>query len=229
MNPLIVALDVDNQQEATELASLLSPSVGGFKVGLQLLMGRGPAVVESIAEFGRPVFVDAKLHDIPNTVYKAARALSARGARWVSVHALGGPAMVRAAVDGSKEESEGETGVLAVTILTSIDSAMMTELGIIGTLDDRISSYASMVAHAGVEGVVCSVHECALVRKVVPETLVFTPGIRNPGQPSHDHARVASPAAAIAAGADYLIVGRSVIDADDPAKAAEAVLSEIRG
>ena len=137
--------------------------------------------------------------------------------------------MVRAAVDGLNEGSQGQAGVLAVTILTSIEPATMAFLGITGTIDDRVGSYAAMAAQAGAEGVVCSVHECAIVRKVVPEVQVFTPGIRNQGQPSHDQARVASPTAAVAAGADYLIVGRSVIGADDPVEAAETLLAEIRG
>ena len=229
MNPLIVALDVDTEQEATALARRLSSSVGGFKVGLQLLMGAGPGVIESIAEFGQPVFADAKIHDIPNTAYQAARALGTRGARWVSVHALGGPRMVRAAVDGLNEGSEGQAGVLAVTVLTSIDLATMVHLGIAGTIGARVSSYAAMVAQAGAEGVVCSARECAIVREAAPEIRLFTPGIRSQGQPSQDQARVVSPAAAVAAGADFLIVGRPVTDADDPLEAAETILSEIRG
>ena len=229
MNPLIVALDVDTEKEATALARLLSASVGGFKVGLQLLMGIGTGVIESIAEFGQPVFADAKLHDIPNTAYQASQALGTRGARWVTVHTLGGPEMVRAAVEGLNEGSEGTAGVLAVTILTSIDPATMAQLGITGTIDDRVSSYAAMVVQAGAEGVVCSAHECAIVRRVAPDIRVFTPGIRNQGQPSHDQARVVSPLEAVAAGADFLIVGRAVTDADDPVEAAETMLSEIRG
>lgn len=229
MNPLIVALDVDTEQEATAMARLLSPSVRGFKVGLQLLMGTGPGVIESIAALGQPIFADAKLHDIPNTVYQAAHALGARGSRWVTVHTLGGPEMIRAAVDGLNDGSDGKGGVLAVTILTSIDLGSMAQLGISGTIDDRVSLYSAMAAQAGAEGVVCSAHECAIVRKVAPDITVFTPGIRSQGQPSHDQARVASPLEALSAGADFLVVGRAVTDADDPVGAAEAMLSEIRG
>ncbi len=229
MNRLIVALDVDTEQEAITLARLLRPSVGGFKVGLQLLMGAGPRVVESVAELGRPVFVDAKLHDIPNTVHMAVRALGARGARWVTVHATGGPAMVKAAVDGINEGSEGEAGILVVTILTSIDRQTMSLLGIDGTTEERVGSYAAMAQQQGAEGVVCSVRECASVRRIAPDIRLFTPGIRKPGDPVHDQARVATPAAAVAAGADYLVIGRAVTEAEDPVEAAEAILSEIRG
>ena len=228
MNPLIIALDVDTEEEAMSLARLLAPAVGGFKVGLQLLMGPGPDVIESISRFGKPVFADAKLHDIPNTAHQAAKALGRRGARWVTVHALGGPEMVGAAVEGLNEGSEGKAGVLAVTILTSLGPASITELGISGTIDERVGSYASMAAQAGAEGVVCSAHECPIVKKVAPDIRVFTPGIRTQSQPSHDQARVVRPAVAIAAGADYLVVGRAVTDADDPVRAADAMLSEIR-
>ena len=229
MNRLIVALDVDSEEEAIALARLLGSSVGGFKVGLQLLMGVGPRVVESVAELGRPVLVDAKLHDIPNTVRMAARALGARGTRWLTVHATGGPAMVQAAVDGIQEGSEGEAGILVVTILTSIDAQTMSLLGMEGTPEERVGSYAAMADGAGAEGVVCSVGECAGVRAIAPDIRLFTPGIRKPSDPVHDQARVATPAAAVAAGADYLVIGRPVIQAEDPVKAAKAIISEIGG
>jgi orotidine-5'-phosphate decarboxylase len=226
---LIIALDVDTEGQAIELARRLEPAADGFKVGLQLLMAAGPRVVDSVAEVGRPIFVDAKLHDIPNTVKQAARGLGARGARWVTVHSAGGPAMIRAAVDGLNETSRSEAGVLAVTILTSIDPTTMSLLGIAGTLEERVASYASMALQAGAEGVVCSVGECSVLRKALPGVRLFTPGIRGPGQTSHDQARVDTPAAAAAAGADFLVVGRAVTEADDPFEAARAILLEIRG
>lgn len=228
--PLLVALDLPTAEEAVRLAARLAPVVGGFKVGLELLMGPGPAVVAAVRELGRPVFVDAKLHDIPNTVERAARALGRLGARWVTVHAAGGDAMVAAAVAGLSEGSGGAlAGVLAVTVLTSLDAAALTRVGFQGTPARQVTRLARVAAAAGAEGVVCSVRELGDVSQVAPDLLRVTPGIRPEGtRGKDDQVRIATPEEAIRRGADLLVVGRPITRHPDPVAAAEAIAAASR-
>lgn len=223
VNPVLVALDFSTSADALDVARTVAPYVGGFKVGLELLMGEGPDAVSKVVALGAPVFVDAKLHDIPSTVEEAARAIGARGARWVTVHASGGAEMVEAAVAGLGEGSEGNAGVLAVTVLTSIDEPTLRSLGVNRDLGDQVAGMASLASNAGAEGVICSVHEIGIAKQVAPELLAITPGIRLAGGESHDQKRVATPEEAMAAGADYLVVGRSITRAEDLGAAARAV------
>lgn len=226
-NPLIVALDFSEARPAVEMARTLASHVGGFKVGLELLMGPGPATVAAVRELGRPVFVDAKLHDIPNTVRRAAANLGAIGARWVTVHGAGGRAMLEAAVEGLREESgHEEAGILAITVLTSLTGADLAATGVQGSPGRQVARIARLAAGAGVEGVVCSVKELGDVAQVAPELVRVTPGIRPGGAEAHDQARVASPGEALRRGADWLVVGRSITRADDPVQAALAILAE---
>ena len=227
-NPLLVALDLPTAEEAVRLAERLAPHVGGFKVGLELLMGPGPATVAAIRQFGRPVFADAKLADIPNTVAAAARQLSALGARWVSVHATGGLEMMRAAVAGLAEGARGNpTGVLAVSVLTSLDGGHLGSVGISGTVGKQTARLARLAAEAGVEGMVCAVRELGDVRQVAPDLLRVTPGIRPAGSEPDDQARVATPLEAVKRGANLLVVGRPITRSKDPVAAARAIALEL--
>jgi orotidine-5'-phosphate decarboxylase len=227
VSPLIVALDVPTQSEAADLARLLQPYVGGFKVGLELLMGEGPAAVSRVIEVGSPVFVDAKLHDIPNTVARAARRLGEIGARWVTVHASGGEEMVRVATEALAESSEGRAGALAVTVLTSLDQNGLATTGVERILGDQVAAMAELGARAGAEGVVCAVTEAPLVKESGLDLTIVTPGIRPAGAESSDQRRVATPGAAIEAGADLLVVGRPITAAPDPVAAAITIAGEI--
>lgn len=227
MSPLIVALDVPTQEEALKLARLLQPHVGGFKVGLELLMGEGPAAVSRVIELGSPVFVDAKLHDIPNTVARAARRLGAIGARWVTVHASGGEEMVRVATEALAESSEGKAGALAVTVLTSLDQDVLAATGVDRNLGDQVAAMAELGARAGAEGVVCAVTEAPRVKGLGLDLTIVTPGIRPAGEESSDQRRVATPGAAVEAGVDLLVVGRPITAAPDPVAAASTIAGEI--
>ncbi|HEX7099753.1 MAG TPA: orotidine-5'-phosphate decarboxylase [Acidimicrobiia bacterium] len=227
-NPVIVALDYGEARAAVETAKLLAPHVGAFKVGLELLTGPGPATVAAIRELGLPVFVDAKLHDIPNTVRRAARNLGAIGARWVTAHAAGGTAMLEAAVEGLEDGAAGHpAGILAITVLTSLTGADLAATGITGTTGKQVARLSKLAAAAGAEGVVCSVRELGDVAQVAPELKRVTPGIRPSGGDTHDQARVSSPAEAIRRGADWLVVGRSITRAPDPVSAAVGIAEEI--
>ncbi|MFO7292557.1 MAG: orotidine-5'-phosphate decarboxylase [Actinomycetes bacterium] len=228
-NPVIVALDYPEARAAVETARLLAPHVGGFKVGLELLTGPGPATVAAIREIGLPVFVDAKLHDIPNTVRRAARNLGAIGARWVTAHAAGGAAMLEAAREGLEEGAAGHTaGILAITVLTSLTGADLAATGVSGSPGRQVARLSRLAAGAGVEGVVCSVKELGDVAQVAPGLTRVTPGIRPSGADTHDQARVESPAEAIRRGADWLVIGRAITRASDPVTAAVAIADEIR-
>lgn len=220
-NPLIVALDFPDARTAIDVAKELLPHVGAFKVGLELLMGPGPATVAALRELGLPVFVDAKLHDIPNTVRRSARNLGSLGARWVTVHGAGGKAMMEAAREGLAEGAAGHpAGVLAITVLTSLSGADLATTGITGSPGRQVARIAKLADSAGLEGVVCSVKELGDVAQVAPDLVKVTPGIRAEGGASDDQARVASPSEAIRRGADWLVIGRSITRADDPVQAA---------
>lgn len=227
-NPIIAALDVSEARAALDLARRLLPHVGGFKVGLELLMGPGPAAIAAVAGLGKPVFADAKLHDIPNTVARAARALGAVGARWVTVHGTGGGAMLEAAASGLRQGAGGhEAGILVVTVLTSLSAADMAAVGLAGTPGRQVARVAKVAASSGAEGVVCSVQELGDVAQVAPQLVRITPGIRARSDHNDDQARVATPGEAIRRGADWIVVGRSLTRATDPAAAAEAMLEEL--
>lgn len=228
MSTFLVALDVPGEKEAIGLAELLAPHVGGFKVGLELLMGEGPGIVRRVVSLGLPVFVDAKLHDIPNTVERAAERIGETGARWVTVHASGGSEMMQAAVGALRSASDG-TGVLAITVLTSLDTPGLATIGVGSDLPTQVESLSRLAAMSGVEGVVCAVPEAAAVKDLGLDLVVATPGIRPAGSEVGDQKRVAAVSAAIEAGADLLVVGRPVTAARDPEGAAKAIAEEIEG
>jgi orotidine-5'-phosphate decarboxylase len=220
---IIVALDLDTAEGAVRLAKQLAPYVGAFKVGLGLLHSVGPGIVTALVDVGKPVFADAKLHDIPSQVGAAARRFGRLGVRWVTAHVSGGEAMLRAASEGLAETSAGHAGILGVTVLTSIDQETLSAIGI-GTSPGKLVSKMSRVAAvAGCEGVVCSPQELAVVGSVAPDLLRVTPGVRPAGAALGDQRRVMTPHEALERGADWLVIGRPITAADDPVDAAVAL------
>jgi orotidine-5'-phosphate decarboxylase len=223
-NRICAALDFGAWEQAEPFARAIAPAVGMLKVGLELFVAEGPAVVRAAAALGRPVFLDLKLHDIPNTVEGAARSAAATGASLLTVHASGGAEMIRAAVRGAG----GRVRVLAVTVLTSIDSAALETIGLAGPPEAAVVRLARLAAGAGAGGLVCSPHEVAQVRAAVgPGPLLVVPGVRPPGAAKGDQARVATPAEAVRAGADVIVVGRPLRDAADPVAAARDIAASL--
>jgi orotidine-5'-phosphate decarboxylase len=219
---IFVALDTPERERALDLAARLAGKVGGFKVGLEAFVALGPSIVHDIAASGLPVFLDLKLHDIPNTVAGAAASASRLGASFLTVHALGGVEMMRRAVEAFPSAS-----ILAVTILTSHDDESLRRLGIAGPPGDAVARLSALAKEAGTGGIVCSPLEIAGARKAHPEATIVVPGIRPAGAAENDQARIATPAAAVRAGADRLVIGRPITQAADPAAAAEEIAREI--
>jgi len=218
------ALDFGSWAEAEPFARRIAPHVGMLKVGLELFTAEGPPVVRAAAALGRPVFLDLKLHDIPATVEGAARSAAATGAALLTIHAAGGPQMVEAAVRGGA----GKLRILAVTVLTSLDAATLERIGLSGPPEAAVVRLARLAVAAGAGGLVCSPQEVAAVRAAVgPEPLLVVPGVRPAGAAVGDQARVATPAQAVRAGADVIVVGRPLRDAPDPVAAAQAIAREL--
>jgi len=227
-NPVLVALDLASAEEAVRLATRLKPVVGGFKVGLELLTGPGPGVVAALRRLELPIFVDAKLHDIPNTVRAGARQLGGWGARWVSVHSGGGRIMIEAAVEGLDAGAGGHpAGILAITVLTSLDAGQLAATGVTGSPGRQVARLTRLAAQAGVEGVVCAPAELGDVAQVAPGLVRVTPGIRPTGVSNDDQTRTATPQEAIRRGADYLVIGRPITRAPDPYAAAERIAADL--
>ena len=220
---LIVALDVSTASAARDLVATIGGAAGVYKVGLQLFTAEGPDFVRELVGSGKKVFLDLKLHDIPNTVAKATKSASSLGVHMLTVHAAGGSEMLRAAV-----EAAGSTAILGVTVLTSFDETDLRETGITASISDQVMRMGSLAKEAGCRGVVSSARETALIRKALGSDLaIVNPGIRPAGAGVNDQERVATPASAIAAGATYIVVGRPITQADDPARAAENIVLEM--
>jgi orotidine-5'-phosphate decarboxylase len=228
MNPrdrLIVALDVDNKERAQVLVDELGPHVGMFKVGKELFTAEGPQVVRSIVEGGGNVFLDLKFHDIPNTVAKAVGTAAQLGAFFVTLHITGGRAMLEAAASALPAEG---TQLLGVTVLTSHTDASLMETGMRGTVVETVRQLARLAHESGIDGVVCSPHEIALVREIAGDDMVIvTPGIRPKGAAKGDQARVTTPGEALRLGCDYIVVGRPITEAASPSDAARAIVDEL--
>jgi orotidine-5'-phosphate decarboxylase len=228
---LIVALDVPDAASALALVGQLEKSCHWFKVGLELFVAAGPAVIEPLVARGHSVFLDLKLHDIPNTVAGAVRSAAALGVKMMTLHAAGGPLMLaaaHAALDGVAEPPE----LLAVTVLTSMDQAQVTAVGLPRSPAEQVELLARMGLEAGIRGFVCSPREVASLRALTgPEGVLVIPGIRPAGAAAgdrnDDQKRIATPADALRQGASYLVVGRPITQAPDPADAAEAILKEM--
>jgi orotidine-5'-phosphate decarboxylase len=217
---LCAALDFGSWSAAEAFARAVAPEVGMLKVGLELFVAEGPPAVRAAAALGRPVFLDLKLHDIPNTVEGAARSAARSGAALLTVHAGGGADMIAAAVRGAGREVR----VLAVTVLTSLDGATLAAIGLAGPPEAAVVRLARLAVTAGAGGLVCSPLEVAAVRAAVgPGPLLVVPGVRPAGASRGDQSRVATPEAAVRDGADVLVLGRPLRDAPDPAAAARAI------
>jgi orotidine-5'-phosphate decarboxylase len=226
-NPIIVALDVPTAEQAVEIAQLVSPHVGAFKIGLSLLHGPGPATIDALVRLGKPVFADAKLHDIPSQVRAAAERLGNHGARWVTAHVSGGIDMLQAAVEGLEVGAGGAgAGVLGVSVLTSLAKQDLERVGIQRSPGQLVGKMAKVAAAARCEGLVCSPQELNVVAQAAPGLLRVTPGIR-PTDADDDQARTATPIDAIEKGASLLVIGRPITQAADPAAAAAAILADI--
>lgn len=221
---LIVALDVSTAREAQELVSKIGDAAGLYKVGLQLFAAEGPGIVRDLISSGRKVFLDLKLHDIPNTVSHATKHAASLGARMLTVHASGGAAMLRAA----SEAAAGRLTLLAVTVLTSMTDEDLQEVGIAGPVIDQALRLATLARAEGFGGIVSSPREAAQLRKMLGDGFaIVTPGVRPSGADLNDQQRVATPAEAISAGASHVVVGRPITHAADPAKAASAIVQEL--
>ncbi len=222
---LIVALDVAGAAQAEALVEGLRGVASLFKVGNQLFTAAGPDFVRGLTSRGASVFLDLKYHDIPNTVASAVAAAASLGVSLVDVHALGGLEMMRAAVAARQG---ADTRLLAITVLTSHDEASLARLGLSGGITGCVRRLALLAREAGMDGVVASPHEVELIRESCGrEFLVVAPGIRPAGSRPADQARVATPAAALRAGASYLVVGRPITEATDPTQATQAILAEM--
>lgn len=224
---LIVALDVPDATSALALVGQLEKSCQWFKVGLELFIAAGPAVIEPLVARGHSVFLDLKLHDIPNTVSGAVRSATAMGVKMLTLHGAGGPAMLaaaRLALDGVTDPPK----LLAVTVLTSMDQAQVNATGLDRSPAMQVELLARMGIESGIHGFVCSPEEVASLRALTgPEGVLVVPGIRPAGSAIGDQKRVATPAEALCHGASHLVVGRPITQASDPAEAAEAILNEM--
>lgn len=220
-NPLVAALDTTDLERLEWLAATLGPHVRYLKVGLEAFAAQGPAAVATAARYA-PVFCDLKLHDIPNTVTGAAAVAARLGVALLTVHASGGPAMIAAAVKAAPD-----VAVLAVTVLTSLDDDVLSTVGQ-PPVAEQVPRLAALALDAGARGIVCAPTDIAKIRAAVdPGALLVVPGIRPHDAEQGDQARVATPQAAMKAGADLLVVGRPLHAAPDPAAAARALLAEI--
>jgi len=226
-NPVFVALDTTDLDQARRLATSVRGSVGGLKLGLEFFNAHGPAGVRPFVESGLPVFLDLKYHDIPNTVAGAVRAAARLGVSILNVHAQGGAAMMRAALDAAKSISPS-TRLIAVTMLTSLGDEDLPSLGLQPPVADQVLRLAALTQECGLDGVVCSAHEIVRLRKALgPDFLLVVPGIRPAGSEIGDQRRVMGPAEARDAGANILVVGRPITGAPDPALAARDITQSL--
>jgi|SRR5579872_1134549 len=224
---LIVALDVATADAAFELVNRLEGSCRWFKVGLELFTAAGPSIVEQLAEQGHSVFLDLKFHDIPNTVAGAVRSCAGLGARMMTLHGLGGPAML-AAGRAEMAKLADPPQLLVVTVLTSMDAAQLNAIGLAVSPAEEAESLARLGVEAGIRGFVCSPQEVAALRSITGSSgVLVVPGIRPAGAEIGDQKRVATPAETLGQGASYLVVGRPITQAADPAAAANQILAEM--
>lgn len=227
---LCVALDGSDRDWIESTAKTLGPHVGWLKIGLEAFTGHGPDLVREVCSHGSSVFLDLKLHDIPTTVARASANSARLGARLINVHAGGGRAMMEAAVAGAREvDPSGSTKIIAVTVLTSLDSNALAELGTDHRSGDLVLRWAELARESGLDGVVASAREAVAIRSTCgPDFLIVTPGIRPSWAAHDDQRRIVTPADAVRAGSDILVVGRPITTADDPQRATADVLAEMK-
>lgn len=231
-NPIIAALDLPSAEAALALATDIAPFVGAFKIGSELFTAAGPEIVRRIRETGAAVFLDLKFHDIPNTVAKAVAAALKLDVQMLTVHAGGGSEMMHSAEQAAqrvgRETSHSAPLVLGVTVLTSLDSRALTELGIATDARAQVQRLAELAVHAGLRGLVCSPLEITSLRRVLPaQVQLVTPGIRGPDDRADDQKRTMSAKEALDAGANWLVIGRPIYAAEKPRIAAERILASL--
>jgi len=232
-NPIIAALDVPTAEQALKLAGLVAPAVGAFKIGSELFTAAGPDIVKKIRATGASVFLDLKFHDIPNTVAKSVAAAVQLDVQLITVHTSGGFDMLKAAEQAAEEAAwkMGRTPpiVLGVTVLTSLDTAALREIGLDVNVEYQVRRLATVAIRAGLRGLVCSPQEVVKLRQFVPPAMqLVTPGIRTGAEKADDQKRTLTPKEAILAGANWLVIGRPIYAAPDPQKAVQAILRELQ-
>ncbi len=226
MSRIIAALDTTDIDRALDWAASCTPHVGLFKLGLEYFLANGADGYRAIQ--GRPIFLDIKLHDIPNTVAGGIRAVLPLGPRMVTIHAAGGAAMIRAARDAAETAGTSRPLILAVTVLTSLDDADLRAIGVPDPAPSQVTRLARLAIASGADGLVCSPLEVAVLRRELgPDVTLVVPGIRPAGADTGDQARVMTPPQAIAAGADWIVIGRPITGSADPAAAAAAIAASI--
>lgn len=233
-NPVFCALDTTDTAAAVIMARRLDGLVGGLKVGLEFHTANGSEGVRAVAACGLPLFLDLKFHDIPNTVAGAIRSVVPLAPAMTTLHAIGGAEMMRAAMDAAGETS-AKLGIkrpliLAVTVLTSMSQAELPSIGVPGPVEDQVRRLAALAQEAGVDGIVCSPHEVEGLRALLgPDIKLVIPGIRPAWSAANDQKRILTPVQAMTKGADYLVIGRPITTADDPAQAARMIQDELKG
>ncbi len=225
---LIVALDVPTADEIPAIVNALPSGVTHYKIGLELFAAAGPAALEFLAESGKQIFLDLKLHDIPRTVARAVQAAAQHNVGLLTVHAGGGRAMLSAAAEAAAQEGDKAPKLVAVTTLTSLDQDDLTELGILRSIGDHTAALGRLAIDCGIDGLVCSPLEVANFRENLGDgPILVTPGIRPAGGDVGDQKRVATPAMAVNGGSSFLVVGRPILEANDPAAAADEILTQM--
>ena len=223
---VIIALDLDNEAEAIELVERLGAAASSYKVGLQLLTAAGPSIIRWLVGQGKQVFLDLKLHEIPNSVAGAVTAAGRLGVSMVTVHASAGSAVLQAAVEAARPFPH--LRVLALTVITSMGEGDLAEVGVSGSVLEQVERLAALAASAGCHGVVASPQEALRLRQVLPAAmLIVTPGTQLHGEEKSDQTRTATPAQAILAGATHLVIGRSIARATNPIAAFASICSEV--
>jgi orotidine-5'-phosphate decarboxylase len=231
-NPIIAALDVPSAEQAWKLAEQIAPAVGAFKIGKELFVAAGPDIVRRVRATGASVFLDLKFHDIPNTVAKAVASATRLDVQMLTIHTSGGLEMMRAA-EKSAQDTAKTLGrqpplVLGVTVLTSMDNATLSEIGLQSDTEKQVSRLAQLAVKAGLRGLVCSPLEIAGLREILPaEIQLVTPGIRTGAEKADDQKRTLTPREAMAAGANWLVIGRPIYAAENPRAAAEKILESL--
>ena len=226
---LIVALDLSSAAESVAMADRLGTSIGWYKVGLELFTAEGPAALAPLKARGKKIFLDLKLHDIPNTLARAVTSAGRLGVNLLTLHAAGGKAMIQAAADAAHALGDQAPKLICVTTLTSLSQQDLSDIGITRTVSDQALALGRLALAAGADGLVTSVHEAAALRQALgPAPILVTPGIRPSGGAIGDQKRVATPALAVKSGSSFLVVGRPILEAHDPKAAAEAIQDEMR-
>jgi len=229
MAELIVALDVSSTADVKQVVEMLGDSVSFYKIGLELFSAEGPDVVRAVTARNKRVFLDLKLHDIPRTVERAVRSGALLGVDLMTIHSVGGRAMIRAAKEAALSAGSKIPRILAVTVLTSLDQSDLMDLGVTREMKAQVEAMGKLACDHGADGIVCSPKEVANMRAVLgPQALLVTPGVRPAGADVGDQKRVATPAQAVKDGSTHLVVGRPILEAADPRAAALAIALEMK-